>query len=249
MVGTNHDEATTFIGDIPHDLNATGYTNYLQERYGPTLTPYVQKLYPSANYKTPWWAVSAVWTDSLMKCPARRSARYISSAANGTNPVYYYFFDYEPLIARLSPYLGVFHGAELPFVFDDAWLLIGKEEQDLGHKVSQYWTTFAANGDPNAAGQVNWPTYNGTTDMNMYLDMNIRSGSGLQKTACDFWDSVWAAGCEMYPCPCDCPQYKPAHFEAAVGKHFSVRVQEQRRQSDKLSSTGKQDIRVVPRKK
>ena len=45
-------------------------------------------------------------------------------------------------------YLGAFHGAEVPFVFYDDFELAGSELK-LSAAMAQYWTTFAATGNPN----------------------------------------------------------------------------------------------------
>ena len=48
-------------------------------------------------------------------------------------------------------YLGAFHGAEVPFVFYDDFELAGSELK-LSAAMAQYWTTFAATGNPNPGG-------------------------------------------------------------------------------------------------
>jgi hypothetical protein len=44
--------------------------------------------------------------------------------------------------------LGAFHGAEVPFVFNDGFELMGGEH-NLSDSMSTYWTNMASSGDPN----------------------------------------------------------------------------------------------------
>ena len=45
-------------------------------------------------------------------------------------------------------FTGAFHGAEVPFVFNDQFELDGGE-RDLSERMAIYWTTFARTGNPN----------------------------------------------------------------------------------------------------
>ena len=45
-------------------------------------------------------------------------------------------------------FTGAFHGAEVPFVFNDQFELEGGE-RDLSERMATYWTTFARTGNPN----------------------------------------------------------------------------------------------------
>ena len=57
-----------------------------------------------------------------------------------------------------------------------------------------YWTSLAADGDPNGSGPqkaplVVWPAYDGATDrhLTMGADGTLSVGHGLSKKQCDFW--------------------------------------------------------------
>jgi len=56
-----------------------------------------------------------------------------------------------------------------------------------------YWTGFAKNGDPNAAGLVNWPAYTTATDQHIVLRDPVIAANGLAAADCDFWDGLPAA--------------------------------------------------------
>ena len=57
--------------------------------------------------------------------------------------------------------LRVYHGTELPYVFDrhDSWLPVEAADRLLTDAVLDYWVRFATNGDPNLAGRPAWPVH------------------------------------------------------------------------------------------
>ena len=76
MLGTNSDEGSTFV--LPCDATDQQYWAYMNETAGPDLGTLIYYRYPSSDYKSPFWAASAVMTDACMACPARRTARWLS---------------------------------------------------------------------------------------------------------------------------------------------------------------------------
>jgi para-nitrobenzyl esterase len=72
-------------------------------------------------------ALKAVTTDGLFACPARRTAR--AQAAAGAD-VYLYAFEHPPE-EPIEPGLGVFHIAEVSFVFgvDDGLVTLQPDER------------------------------------------------------------------------------------------------------------------------
>jgi para-nitrobenzyl esterase len=123
-------------------------------------------------------------------CPARRTAR---AAATAGATVYRYSFEQEPAQAFLGG-LGVFHSAELPFVFgtDPAFPLarVGDAGVPVADTLQRYWTRFAATGDPNGAGDPAWPPFDAAGDRHLTIATPVAAGSGLAASACDFWDGL-----------------------------------------------------------
>ena len=66
----------------------------------------------------------------------------------------------------------------------------GPRELAISDAVIGYWTRFAASGDPNGAGAVNWPRFDAVTDPYLGLGPVIGSGTGLHSDNCDYWESV-----------------------------------------------------------
>ena len=57
--------------------------------------------------------------------------------------------------------LGVYHGAELPYVFDqhDEWLPTDDTDDALSAAIMDYWSSFAKNGCPQASKRPGWPVF------------------------------------------------------------------------------------------
>ena len=79
------DEGTLFV-KASHDLNTTGMAAFLVQLFGEEWTPEIMNQYPLSNYSadhpdnTAWWALTHVFGDSQMSCPARQTARWLSEA-------------------------------------------------------------------------------------------------------------------------------------------------------------------------
>ena len=189
LLGSNRDEGTLFT-HAPHDLNASNYKGYLEQRFGKDLGDTVYKQYPLANYESPWWAVSHVIGDAAMTCPARRTSQWLTGRQNADN-VYEYFFQHElEVIKWFVPYKGVCHASELIFVFDLKLGLWTDDEKELALKFVRYWTRFAKYGDPNGGDDLQWPVYSNSSDTLLVLDTpKLSHESNLKEELCDFWDT------------------------------------------------------------
>jgi para-nitrobenzyl esterase len=53
-----------------------------------------------------------------------------------------------------------------------------------------YWTRFAATGDPNGAGAVEWPRFEPAADTHLVLGTPIAAGAGIRTEQCDFWEQL-----------------------------------------------------------
>lgn len=84
-----------------------------------------------------------------MRCPTRNAAKWLSEQGHD---VYLYDFAHQPGESVNWPTgtqnLGAFHGAEVPFVFNDGFELMGGEH-NLSESMATYWTNMASSGDPN----------------------------------------------------------------------------------------------------
>ncbi|MES2800410.1 MAG: carboxylesterase family protein [Bacteroidota bacterium] len=134
-------------------------------------------------------------TDKQFTATSRRTAECLSK--NQNEPVFRYFFTQKHSIAALQPY-GAYHGMELFYIFNTWENTIGgqaalfSDQDDSTQNVClDYWTNFAANGNPNGGTLANWSVYSATTDC--YMDLKATpdgTNCGLRTAESDFWDDV-----------------------------------------------------------
>ena len=104
-----------------------------------------------------------VLSDLVFNEPARHLARL--HAANG-HPTYLYRFDVVPE-SNPEPSGGATHASERPYVFDNLHTvgrLMGERDARAAAAMADYWTTFAAKGNPNAPGRPAWPEFRAGRD-------------------------------------------------------------------------------------
>lgn len=104
-----------------------------------------------------------VLSDLVFNEPARHLARL--HAANG-HPTYLYRFDVSPE-SNPEPGGGAAHASERPYVFDNLHTVgrpMGERDARAAAVMADYWTTFAARGDPNGPGRPAWPAFGAERD-------------------------------------------------------------------------------------
>jgi para-nitrobenzyl esterase len=189
--GSNTAEGILFhsgvFGDIPLTTEAE-YRAALGRRF--TQVDAIVLEYPVSGYPSLNEALSAVSSDAFFVCPARRTARLLA-AAGVTN----YLYSFEgPLDSAVRSVLSgkSFHSADIPYVFGNPFVLgtIPEAYKPLAAAVQGYWTRFAKTGDPNGGGAPVWAAYTAAQDQHLTLGMTIATGTGHNKTKCDFWDTV-----------------------------------------------------------
>ena len=106
--------------------------------------------------------------DPIFKPLARKQAA--DRTAAGCAPVYFYQFTWESPV--LDGALGSTHCIEIPFVFDNvlrhrSFTGGGEDAIELGHRVSDLWTSFAKDGKPQAEGIPEWQPWPATLKINI----------------------------------------------------------------------------------
>jgi para-nitrobenzyl esterase len=201
MLGWNADEGTVF-NDAPANITAADYPAAVAGIVGQDLAPEILAQYPLTNYKTPWWALTALLSDSQMVCPAEKSARrLVNATARPVNPgvfVYYYthVFDIIKIIEQFTKKpLGCFHGSELALVFNPfPEALFGSGEEKLAQLVGRYWARFAATGNPNGGLDPTWPEFGASNGKFVMLDTdpylftyNVTVSDSYETEMCAWW--------------------------------------------------------------
>jgi para-nitrobenzyl esterase len=104
-----------------------------------------------------------VLSDLVFNEPARHLARL--HAANG-HPTWLYRFDVVP-DSNPEPSGGATHASERPYVFDNLHTVgrpMGERDDRAATAMADYWTTFAATGNPNGEGRPAWPAFGAERD-------------------------------------------------------------------------------------
>lgn len=142
MIGSNLNEWTTFVQSIAH-------TDMTEEEIAS-----FESAYPNEDVS------GAANVDTFIRLPM---LKIMSHKANqGGAPVYAYVFSWE------QEGMGSYHGAEIPFVFDNA---SGDENvQKLAETVSAAWANFARTGNPSVEGVPEWEAYDRENGATMILD-------------------------------------------------------------------------------
>ena len=104
-----------------------------------------------------------VVSDLIFNEPERYLARLHAAAGH---PTYLYRFDVVP-DSNPEPSGGATHASERPYVFDNLHTVgrpMGERDARAAKAMVDYWTTFAARGNPNGAGRPVWPEFGAEPD-------------------------------------------------------------------------------------
>ena len=134
-----------------------------------------------------------------------RSREMLAAAGSLGNPVFWYFFTATPIWsanwpAGSMPYVGAFHGAEVPFVFGAGFELLSDGERSLSAAMGCYWANFAASGNPNNGpsgcatrfGLPQWPVLGATGAEHegtavVFSNTSVTVERGLRAQQCDLF--------------------------------------------------------------
>ena len=186
ITGSNQDEGTVFTrGQMIPDEAA----------YRAAVTPLVPdhvddvlRLYPISAYGSAFAAFTAFAGDAVFGCPSRAQARLV--AATGT-PAFQYYFSKLNQRAHAVTGLGVYHSAEIAYVFGRFTGFFARTDADttVADAMGAAWVRFAASGNPNAMGASTWPAFTATNDTYMEFGDMIRTATGLRRDRCDVMEA------------------------------------------------------------
>jgi len=182
IIGTNRDEATLFTTDLSNKT----YKSWISKHFG-AHEKEIYKIFPlgmEANFLT---AANPLLTALWFTEPARFLARALT--AKGA-PVYRYQFTHVPNSFWMAG-MGAYHGVEIPYVFGN----VDKDgpsatDKRLSKTIMDYWISFAAQGNPNAAGLPTWPVYDCAAEPYLEFGESLSVKSGLDRQACDLIEKI-----------------------------------------------------------
>eukprot|EP00045_Choanoeca_perplexa_P006117 m.51991 g.51991 ORF g.51991 m.51991 type:complete len:548 (+) comp13472_c0_seq1:114-1757(+) len=212
LLGTVQDEGTEFLEYIHYKDNASAYNTWLPKRFQGQMIEAVNKTYPVTIDTSAFFSANRVFTDALMACPARRGADWATK--QGIEVYLYHFTHLVFLINLAEPSWRIGHSSEVPFVWHDGETLLGPGELAFGTAITNYWTNFAATGNPNTPSALNpagtvpdvaWDAYD--PSKHSYLNLNLTMSMQddyIGSTYCDFWDGWYNQGCNVNDFPVTC---------------------------------------------
>lgn len=198
IVGSNAEEMSL---QVPQTVLPIMVNALINSKIPLAYQPQAHALYPAADNAEARKSYIEILSDAQFTVSTRRTAQCVS--LNQTAPVWRYFFSHKHTIPQLSSF-GSYHGMELFYVFntwENATLGSGPffkpADDSVQNAMLHYWVNFAATGNPNGTGLVNWPQYQSSTDC--YLEIKATPNGtqcGLRTAESDLWDNISGfAGC------------------------------------------------------
>ena len=184
VTGFNADEGTSLSAPSMRPQEPARFEAQVRARFGDAADRMLA-LYPPQTPERSWLA-------------AFRDQRFgweTVSWANATtaagNPAWSYYFTHEPR----GPYreaLRAYHAGEIRYVFDNLHLSPDADDtaRALADLMSDYWVSFAEDGDPNRADLPEWEAWSPAAMNYMEFGDAPAPGEGLIRDAASFFDGL-----------------------------------------------------------
>jgi para-nitrobenzyl esterase len=131
------------------------------------------KLYPAATDSEAKAAFMQLGTDDM----GHGAYFFARDAARSGQNTYLFYFTY-PGTGKMAGH-GAVHSAEVKFISGvfrkSFWGPTSSEDLRLAETMGEYWTRFAATGDPNGPGLPKWPAYDAKTDLCLEIGRVMRA--------------------------------------------------------------------------
>lgn len=203
MDGTTLDELRWIAGltelTTGEPLTAAAYPDTIAATFGEEAAPQILKRYALRNYASPSLALAAASTDDAVSCPAHKVNQWVSRYVK---PTYAFEFADRTAPSYMAPVsfpYGAAHTFEIQYLFplyhgaSGAMTPLNKAQSKLSDEMVAYWSTFAATGDPNKEGLLNWPSF--TPKRASYIVLNIPKSNLSTDFAevhnCALWQEIW----------------------------------------------------------
>ena len=151
----------------------------------------VLEVYPRPAYDSARRLVVDAVTDRNLTCSSRSIARAVSQTQS--EPVYRYYFR-QTLSTPLRNGDGPYHASDLLYLFQHMTGEVfeaGEDDRLVEQHMLEYWTRFAAGGDPNGGTLMIWASFGSSSrEPFLILQPQPETGEDLKREACDFWEQV-----------------------------------------------------------
>jgi hypothetical protein len=216
MIGSVRDEGTLFayIPFALHPPSPEWYEHMVKSAFYPFQSPssptlvdsilhqYHLENFTSMNQEATVAALSEIIGDTYFTCPAQQLLRAIVRAKKAAGRKADDAFAYVALHSSVNttvPYLGVFHGSELPFFFNttpgDFWpTYYTKAEQRYANAMIKGVVSFAYTGSPSHT-DLPWPAFDMDQEMHLTLQPdNFTAVPKYKEDVCGFWKARFPRG-------------------------------------------------------
>ncbi|KAL2916336.1 hypothetical protein HK105_204092 [Polyrhizophydium stewartii] len=156
----------------------------------------LQKLYPVSSFASPFLAGAEFYGDLVFKCPERLLAKTLTAAGQS---VFKGRFNVKPTVTlpaggSFFSLLGVFHSAEMPFVWSfQQTINQSNGEKAFSQNMISSWNDFAFGKTPGSSVGISWPTFGTTSTRIVWQLTNNGAVETLDATfnaRCDFLDAA-----------------------------------------------------------
>ena len=140
-----------------------------------------------------------LFTDFTLGCPTMLFGQRIAQISEKVNNFYSYRLDRRGVAAIpmgcTFEWLGVCHGADIPYVFHNSMLKNSSKDVQLSNDMIKAWTNFAKTGHPGTMGSIEWRQVyeNEQKDSASVMLFNVenRMEKGIFKDVCGFWEKIY----------------------------------------------------------
>ncbi len=186
IAGSNANEWTTLGGldrsQYPKTLEE--YRKRVESQYRDAIKDY-DAAYPVKSEADIAEALLGVGRDTTFSLEMRTWARMVTASGQ---KAYLYQFTRVPPGPNAKTW-GAYHAAEIPYVFGTLrvrdWPFTDADFA-LADRMSSYWVSFAATGDPNGRGLPAWTPYDSTSEPYLELGDAVQLKNHLLKAQLDF---------------------------------------------------------------
>jgi para-nitrobenzyl esterase len=190
LLGSNHDEGTTFVVRAPSLTSEAEYLADLTARYGDRASE-VAAMYPPSDFDGDFNAARArVIGDSGVVCGTHDTARRAAAAG-----LKVYMYDFNVWWSIVPSLLRAGHAAEISHVFGTPYLpQPDPDSEAVAGAMNAYWARFARDGNPNgSSAPAVWPEFRPDDDKRLELHPEWAVLENFRARECEFWRRYYGA--------------------------------------------------------
>jgi len=187
LVGSNENEAGFPFFGVPKGT-AAEFVAQVKARFGDRADAFL-KIYPAGTDAESNASQLASFSDEVAW---NMRSWALSQSKRGRGKARLYYFTKTPPATGNQPSRGAIHTAEIPYALGNAARNWTDSDRDLSAKMTSYWATFAATGNPNAQGLPVWPEFQSDRGRTMILGDRVESGEPLKSDKIALFDYAFA---------------------------------------------------------